>query len=458
MSIIEHHQEKLDLSQTIHGFSQLVGFSKLSTHVFGRHHGEFSLLQIIEWLLTTKFLGRSLYRAQPNPRFTTRTVRNYLNDGRTNWQRLTCLIAQALIKYLRPFIHTHRRLAFILDDTLFTRDTAMKTELLARTFDHDDQVYKKGFRALTLAWSDGDTLVPVDYALMSSKDAKNWIGGVSTNQDLRTLGGRRRAQAVRKMTDVSVELIKQAMANGLKAGYVLYNSWFSSPRMFLALKRLGLDTITMVKKSSKVHYLYRKRHYSIPALYKRLASSKYHTKANYRYACVVQAEVEQPDGSIESFPVRLVFVFNRGQSNHFLVLATTKQSLHPEEIIQMYGRRWQIEGYFKIAKQYLRLDRSQVQSYDGLCAHIAVVMMAYDILAWRQRQEADVRTLGDLFYIMNEAMPDLALTQALAWLLEELNLIQAAGTAEMSSALNNIMVQFETHLPQALATQLGIVA
>lgn len=84
--------------------------------------------------------------------------------------------------------------------------------------------------------------------------------------------------------------------------------------------------------------------------------------------------------------------------------------------------------------------------------------MAYDILAWRQRQEADVRTLGDLFYIMNEAMPDLALTQALAWLLEELNLIQAAGTAEMSSALNNIMVQFETHLPQALATQLGILA
>lgn len=280
MSIIEHHQEELDLSQTIHEFSRVVGFSKLSAHVFGRHHGKFSLLQIIEWLLTTKFLGRSLYRAQPNPRFTTRTARNYLNDSRTNWQRLTCLIAQALIKYLRPFIHPHRRLAFILDDTLFTRDTAQKTELLARTFDHDTQVYKKGFRVLTLAWSDGDTLVPVNYALMSSKNVKNRIGGASTNQDLRTLGGRRRAQAVRKMTDVSVELIKQAMANGLKAGYVLCDSWFSSPRMFLALKRLGLDTIAMVKKSSKVHYLYRKRHYSIPALYKRLAASKYHTKAN----------------------------------------------------------------------------------------------------------------------------------------------------------------------------------
>jgi hypothetical protein len=458
MSIIEHRQEKLDLSQTIHGFSQLVGFSKLSKHVFGRHHGRFSLLQIVEWVLTSEFLGRSLYRANPSPRFTTRTVRNYLNDARINWQRLTCMVAAGLIKYLKPFIHTHRRLAFVLDDTLFTRDTAKKTELLARTFDHDNGVYKKGFRALTLAWSDGDTLIPVNSALMSSKDAKNRIGGASTNQDQRTLGGQRRAQAIRKMTDVSIELIKQALANGLTAGYVLCDSWFSSPRMFLALKRLGLDTIAMVKKSSKVHYVYRKRHYSIPALYKRLAASKYKTKADYRYACVVQAEVEQPDGSIESFPVKLVFVSNRGQSDKFLVLATTKQSLRPEEIIQLYGRRWQIEGYFKIAKQYLRLDRSQVQNYDGLCAHIAVSMMAYDILAWRQRQEADVRTLGDLFYIMNEAMPDLALTQALAWLLEELNLIQAAGTIEMSSALNNVLAQFETHLPQALATQLGIVA
>lgn len=230
----------------------MVGFSKLSTHVYGRHHGEFSLIQIIEWLLTTKFLGRSLYRAQPNPRFTTRTVRNYLNDGRTNWQRLTCMIAQAMIKYLHHFIDSRRRLIFILDETLLSRDTAKQTELLARTFDHDNGIYKKGFRALTLAWSDGDTLVPVNYALMSSKDVKNRIGAASTNQDLRTLGGRRRAQAMRKMTDGSVELIKQALANGLKAGYVLCDSWFSSPRMFLALKRLGLDTIAMVKKSSKV--------------------------------------------------------------------------------------------------------------------------------------------------------------------------------------------------------------
>ncbi|MCD9225333.1 transposase [Lactobacillus helveticus] len=33
-------------------------------------------------------------------------------------------------------------------------------------------------------------------------------------------------------------------------------------------------------------------------------------------------------------------------------------SLQPQEIIQLYARRWQIENYFKVAKQYLRLDKS----------------------------------------------------------------------------------------------------
>ncbi len=42
----------------------------------------------------------------------------------------------------------------------------------------------------------------------------------------------------------------------------------------------------------------------------------------------------------------------------------------------MYGRRWQIEGFFKVAKLYLRIDHSQIQNYDGFCAHFALVMIS----------------------------------------------------------------------------------
>nr|WP_259686952.1 transposase [Lactobacillus helveticus] len=70
----------------------------------------------------------------------------------------------------------------------------------------------------------------------------------------------------------------------------------------------------------------------------------------------------------QKFKLRLVFVANRARQDDYLVLATTQLGLQPQEIIQLYARRWQIENYFKVAKQYLRLDKSQVQNYDGLWA------------------------------------------------------------------------------------------
>ncbi|MCI6227965.1 MAG: hypothetical protein MR636_04435 [Clostridiales bacterium] len=36
--------------------------------------------------------------------------------------------------------------------------------------------------------------------------------------------------------------------------YVLFDSWFSSPKVIRSMKALGLDVVAMVKKSSKIHY------------------------------------------------------------------------------------------------------------------------------------------------------------------------------------------------------------
>ncbi|MEK1349897.1 transposase, partial [Limosilactobacillus fermentum] len=163
-----------------------------------RRHSEISLMKVIEWLLTTKFLGRSLYRARETPNFTSRTVRNNLNDGRINWQRLVCQVGGHLIKHLRPFIDRRRRLALIIDDTLFSREYATQTELLARVFDHDKQLYIKGYRALTLGWSDANTFLPINFALMSSKKPQNVLGKSAKTTDQRTIAGRRRRQAQQK--------------------------------------------------------------------------------------------------------------------------------------------------------------------------------------------------------------------------------------------------------------------
>ena len=69
------------------------------------------------------------------------------------------------------------------------------------------------------------------------------------------------------------------------------------------------------------------------------------------------------------------------------MLASSDVTLDPEEIIRLYGKRWKIEIFYKVCKQYLHLSGYQGLSYDGIYAHVAIVSIAYIILAVQQRAD-----------------------------------------------------------------------
>jgi len=398
---------------------------------------------LLEWLLNAILNRYSLFRANESELFSKKTVRNCLNNSRTNWQKLVQLLAIHLISYVEHFTDPRRRQALIVDDSLFKREFSKNTELLARVFDHDKQMYFKGFRALTVGWSDGNTFLPVNYSLMSSSKKENQLG-VFKRFDKRSLAYQRRAQAKRKMNDVALELIDSVVKNGIKAKYVLFDSWYSSPHMFHELLKRDLFGVGMLKRTKKVYFRYRGRQMDVKTLYEALCRTKWSTKEKYLYSSMVTFTV---DG--QEMPVKLVFVTNRGNKNNYLVLGTTKTNLRPDEIIQMYGRRWQIESYFKVAKQYLQFDKTQIQSYDGLCGHMAMVALGYDILALSQRENIDERTLGDIFYDYGRSLPDIDITDALNWLIQTINGLVTKLSMD-SSILDRIFDEFIKALPNRL--------
>ncbi|AKP64296.1 transposase [Levilactobacillus koreensis] len=402
---------------------------------------------LLEWLLATIFHRYSIFRATASS-FSKRTARNCLNDPRTNWQRLVTLLAVHLIQYVQHFTDSRRRQALIIDDSLFKREFSKKTELLARVFDHDKQVFFKGFRTLTLGWSDGNTFLPVHFALMSSSNSQNQIG-LFKKFDHRTLAARRRAQAQRQMNDVALELVDNAISAGIKARYVLFDSWFASPHMFAELLRRGRYGIGMLKRSKKVYFRYRGRQMDVKTLYNQLRRSKWSTRSHYLYSPIVSFEVNG-----HSMLVKLVFVTKRGAHNDYLVLGTTNTDLHPQEIIRMYARRWQIEGYFKVAKQYLQFDKTQIQSYDGLCGHMALVLIGYDILALAQRENTDDRTFGGMFFDYSRPLSEIKISDALSWLM--ITLTGIAKKLDMSKEiLDTIFDEFIKALPSNLVRLLG---
>lgn len=435
MKSINQIQAEHDTKNIISAFIHLIGLGRLSKRINFKRHSTIPLTAVITWLFEAIFSRRSLYRAQPSRWFSSRTARNILNDGRINWQKLLCLVAAKIISILTPFIDKRRRLALIVDDTLMERAYSTKTELLARIYDHDQHRYSTGYRNLTIGWSDGNTFLPVNCALMSTRKKTNLVGSKSSITDQRTIAGQRRSQAQRKMNEVVLELISQALRLGVTAKYVLFDSWYSSPQMFWHLKELGLESVAMLKRSSKVYYRYRGRNYSIKALYQRLLNSKRPAGQSYLYSSIVEANFQ---GQV--FPVKIVFVAKKGVRNQYLVLASTNTNLTPQQIIQLYSRRWSIETYFKTAKQYLRLNKSQIQSYDGQVAQITVTAMTYILLAWQERLNKDDRTLGDLFYLMNDSLPEVKFIEALVYLLKTL---QSLGADFIDQTIN----QFIAYLP-----------
>ena len=131
---------------------------------------------------------------------------------------------------------------------------------------------------LTLSWSDENTLIPVNSCLLASAKDTNIIGPVKTF-DNRTLAGKRRKLAQTKAPEALMTLLDTAISAGLKADYILFDSWFSNPAQVTDIHSRGMDVIAMIKKSSRIKYLYCGEQLNIKEIYsrnkKRRGRSKY---------------------------------------------------------------------------------------------------------------------------------------------------------------------------------------
>ena len=98
-------------------------------------------------------------------------------------------------------------------------------------------------------------------------------------------------------------------------------------------------------------------------------------------------------------PAKIVCVRNKANRKDWLAFICTDTALSEEEIIRIYGKRWQIEVFFKTCKSMLNLiGECRSLSYDALTANVAIVFTRYMLLAMEQRQNVDQRTLGGLFF------------------------------------------------------------
>ena len=406
-SILPQDQDGQDLFNAISSFFCTFGIGNLLRKCNAQKEKGVPILDIFKYKLCNVFSDRSMYMQQKTgsfkESFSKNTFYRFLNSPKTNWLRFTTLLSKKVVDKVEPLTDDERVNAFIVDDSLFERTSCKKTELGSRVFDHTSMKYRKGYRLMTLGWTDGNTFLPINSCLLASSKEHNLIGPVE-QFDGRSLAAKRRKFAQMKGTEVMIELLRNTHSAGHSADYVLFDTWFSSPAQLIAVKNLGLDSIAMIKKSSRIYYEYEGEQLSIKKIFgickKRRGRSKYLLSVNVMVGK-------------EKLPAKIVCVRNKKNKKDWIAFICTafictNPELSEEEIIRIYGKRWQIEVFFKTCKSYLNLiSECHSLTYDALTAHVAIVFTRYLMIAMEQRRNEDDRTLGEIFYFFTDELKDI---------------------------------------------------
>ena len=391
--------DKLHAEQTISSnidnfFNQFLISRLMKMSNFYKESG-IPCVSVLKEIFSLVFSGKNLYRTlemeSERLPFRKNTAYRFLNSSRYNWSRLLMKLATIITFEISKTTSEDRVNVLIVDDSFYDRGRSKNVELLSRVFDHTTHKFVKGFRMLTLGWSDGNTFIPAAFSLLSARQDKNILCPVNSGIDKRHAGYKKRVDAVALATDTMFKLLDSV--KHLHAKYVLFDSWFAFPKTICGIVARNRNVICMIKNSSRIHYFYQGEWMDVKRSYSRL---KIDTSGNICGSAT--AFIRESKKNPNLVEVKIVFVNNRQKSN-FLAVLSTDTLLSDDEIIRIYGKRWDIEVFFKSAKSMLALAKEfQGRSYDMMTAHTTIVFMRYIMLALEARNSSDKRTVGGFFY------------------------------------------------------------
>ena len=405
-----------------------------------------SAYEVFQFLLLLVFQGKNLFRflnsKHKDQAVSKNTYYRFLNETSYNWSKFLMLLAVKTTTAFHTLTRPERVNVLILDDSVIKRNRSKNVELLVRVFDHVEHKCQKGFTLLTLGWSDGYSFIPTGFNMLSSATQSNRYNEISEKIDHRTNGYKFRKESMMHKTDAAILLIKNALNAGIKADYVLMDTWFTTEPMIKEIIATGIDAIGMVKQL-KQRYTYNGKQYKLQELKKFVS---FEGARNIFGALVVTTKT--------GIPVKIVFVRNRNKNSECLYILSTDISLSNAEIVRIYGNRWSIECFFKSSKSFLKLGTEfQSHNYGAMVSHTTIVFTRYIILEWIRRNENDQKTYGELFFMYCEDIQDMDLTNALQSLMtlfvEHISTLSADITSMIKSKVTEWMMSQATFI-QAL--------
>lgn len=225
------------------------------------------------------------------------------------------------------------------------------------------------------------------------------------------------------------------------------DTWFTQAPLIESITDKGLFVIGMVKQM-KQHYRYNDKLLKLDELFKRVRPTFQKKEVLGSIQVCLQTD--------QQTPVKMVFVRNRNKKREWLAILSTDTALSDEEIVRIYGMRWDIETFFKCTKSMLKLAKEfQGRSYDSMISHTTLVLTRYILLEWNRRNEQDPKTIGVLFFLMCEEVKDLDLVTALQQLLELFETLSKGEVSFSTETLKSQLLHWFESLPSYIKDSLS---
>ena len=285
-----------------------------------------------------------------------------MNDSSIDWRNLSYSITMQLIRKVQnnSELGNSNPRCLIIDDTDLPK-TGRKIELIGKTFSHVTHTSNLGFKGLFMGYHDGNSFFSFDFSLHGEKGKnQNKPYGLTPPQSKKryskkrhnsSKGSERVNDYFLSKIDSMINMIRIAIAKGVRFDYVLTDSWFTCLELvkFIVSRRIGCHFIGMIKMGKTRYNAFEK---SLTAketadLLRRKRMTKRSKLLGYYYAETIV--------DFKGIQVKLFFCKSSKKGN-WNGMMTTNTELTFEQAYKIYSTRWSVEVFFKECKQNLGLE------------------------------------------------------------------------------------------------------
>ena len=322
-----------------------------------------------------------------------------------------------------------------LDDTLFEHVGSL-FEYIDKHYNHGNSTYPLAHNLVTSHYVSGAVRFPVGWRLYRRyEEFTEWERFVERHFPEATIPKRKKERnqfkkqveptlladpeflalhaAFHTKISLAVELVKDAIEQGLLFESVLFDSWYLAPELLEILAEHNKKWISILKinrniSSNNLHIFNAegqplqfeapkvKVEDLIPLI--PAAAFKPVVVGDQTYYCFTKNVHISTLGK-----VRLVISFdNPDLKGTCAVLVTNHLSWNAKKIIETYLLRWPIETFYQDAKQQLGLNQYRMRKATAIEKHWCLVFVAYSFLhldclpASRQKKDKPVKTIGQI--------------------------------------------------------------